>query len=303
MTLARTLTASSAFAAAALAAPAWAQHADFVLFGDPNPAGIAEPPEQRHVAPITSPFYHEDSFITTDLRAWYLYHDFPSAGIPGGVGGGRANAVALQVRVALTDRLQLVAYKDGYADFETGAIKDDGPFDLAAGLKYAVIQDWENDLHVAVGVGYELGIGDDEALQEDDEARIWASIDKGFGKLHTGATINVIIPTDAEDPLGDSTSIFWHARADYYLHELFSPVVELNGYHTVEEGDNAPLTFNGVDVANLGGGQSEDVITIGFGGETRPLDNLAFRFAYEFPLLENEDLFGYRWTLSLKLDF
>ena len=285
-------------AAAGLAASA--QHADFVLFGEPNPEADQVAPERQHVHPVTAGFYHEDSFVTSDIRAWYLYHDFPKSTA---ISGGNVQAYAVQVRVALTDQLQFVAYKDGYANFEAGLLQDDGFLDVAAGLKWNFLQDWENDLHAAVGIGYELGVGDDEVLQEDDELRFWASVDKGFDRLHVGGTVNVLIATESEDALGDSDRLLWHARADYYLCEWFSPVVELNGYHTLDEGDNTPLNFNGVDLLNLGGGQSEDVVTIGLGGEIRPKDNLGLRFAYETPLTDRDDLFGYRWTLSAVLSF
>ena len=209
----------------------------------------------------------------------------------------------MQVRVALTDSIQFLAYKDGYTAFNTGLVPDDGWNDIAAGVKWNFLQDWENDLHAAVGIGYEIGIGDDQALQEDDEIRLWASVDKGIDKLHLGATVNLLLAAGTEDPLGDADRIHWHARADYFLCEQFSPVVELNGYHVFEEGDNAPLNFSGVDVANLGGGKSEDVITIGLGGEFRVIDDLALRVAYESPLTDQDDLFGYRWTFSAVMSF
>jgi hypothetical protein len=282
------------------AAAASAQHADFVLFGESNAAGLAQPAEQKHVHPITSPYFHEDSFVTTDVRAWFLYHDFPSSAP---LSGGNAKVYAVQVRVALTDQLQFVASKDGYIDFNTGLIEDEGWGDVAASIKWNFLQDWDNQLHAAVGLGYETGVGDDEVLQDDDEIRLYGSIDKGFDRLHTGLTVNLTIPTGSEDALGDSTRLFWHARADYFVNEWFSPVVNLNGYHTIDEGDNTPLNVSGVDVANLGGGKSEDVITAGFGAEFRPIDNLGLRAAYEFPLTSNDDLFGYRWTFGAVYSF
>lgn len=34
------------------------------------------------------------------------------------------------------------------------------------------------------------------------------------------------------------------------------------------------------------------------GAELRPADGFGLRIGYESPLTDNEDLFGYRWTLS-----
>lgn len=279
---------------------AMAQHAETVLFGEPSDAGLSVPAERQAVHPLTSPYFHEDSFVTTDLRAWYVRHNFPNNSP---IGGGHATVVAVQARAALTESIQLVAYKDGFVDFNDGAVNDSGMNDIAAGIKWAFLQDWETDTHAALGVGYEIGLGDEEVLQDDDEVRIWGSFNKGFDRLHLGATVNVFFPVGSEDAVGDSDRLSWHLHADYHVHEMFSPVLELNGFQTLSNGDNAPLPFSGVDVANLGGGDGEDVITAGYGFEARPADGLALRLAHESPLTSNEDLYGHRWTLSAVWSF
>ena len=111
------------------------------------------------------------------------------------------------------------------------------------------------------------------------------------------------MPVGSEDALGDSERLSWHLHADYHVNETFSPVVELNGYTTLSEGDNVVVPFSGVDVANLGGGDGEDVITAGLGFEVRSFANGALRVAHETPLTDNEDLFGHRWTASLVWSF
>ncbi len=274
-----------------------AQHTETVFFGEPNAAGLDLPAERQAVHPVTAPYFHEDSFVTTDLRAWYVRHNFP-----GNLNGGHATVLAVQARAALTESIQLVAYKDGFVDFSDGLVNDDGMNDLAAGIKWAFLQDWETDTHAAVGAGYELGIGDEEVLQDDDEVRIWGSFNKGFDRLHVGATLNFFMPVGSEDAFGDSDRLSWHLHADYYVNEFFSPVVELNGYQTLSNG--TPVTpFSGVDVANLGGNEDEDVITAGYGFEVRPADGIALRAAHESPLTDNVDLFGHRWTLSAVWSF
>lgn len=279
---------------------AYGQAAETVLFGEQDREGLALPDERKAVHPVTSPYYNEDSFVTTDIRAWYVRHSFPNNSP---IAGGTATVYAVQARAALTESLQLVAYKDGYVNLDTGLIDDSGWNDLAAGLKWAFLQDWETDTHAAVGVGYELGIGDAEVLQDDDEIRVWASFNKGFERLHLGANVNVTTPVGSEDALGDSDRLSWHLHADYYMNAAFSPVVEVNGYSTLSEGDNVAVPFSGVDVANLGGGDGEDVITAGLGAEFRSPDLGALRIAYELPMTDNEDLFGYRWIASIIFGF
>jgi hypothetical protein len=277
-------------------APVLAQHAGFTLIGDPSQAGKDLPMERRAVAPISAPYYHEDSFVTNDLRAWYVYHSFPNSIA---LAGGDAHVYALQARLAITNQLQLVAYKDGYVDFDSGLIQDSGMNDLAAGLKWNFWQDWDNDFHAAVGVGYQFAFGDPSVLQNDQDLRLWASVNKGFGKFHLGATLNGLFHTGQQDALGSSDRLTWHLHADYFINKFISPVVEFNGYHSINDG-NEVLPFSGADVANLGGGDL--LITIAPGFEVRPLPDkadLGFRVAFETPLSNETDLYGYRWTFSL----
>jgi hypothetical protein len=269
----------------------------FVLFGD-SAAEVA--PEQKVVRPLTAPYFHEDSFITTDLRAWYLEHDFGTDTV-----GGDVTVAALQVRVALTESLQLVAYKDGYTDFSGGGLDGrDGLNDIGAGIKWAFLQDWENQLHAAVGVGYEFGFGDDEVLQDTDEIRLWASVNKGFDALHLGATVNYIIADDQnENAFGNADLVTVHLHADYYLTEWLSPVIEVNGYFVQDVG-SADVGFSGVDAVSISGGEDEDTITGAIGVELRPLEaELGLRLAYEKELSDNVSLFGDRWTFSAVYEF
>lgn len=269
----------------------------FVLFGD----DVEKPaPEQKFVRPLTGPYFHEDAFVTTDLRAWYVQHNFDSDTI-----GGDVTVAALQVRMALTESLQLVAYKDGYTEFDDAAILGDneGFNDIGAGIKWAFIQDWENNFHMAAGIGYEFSLGDEDVLQDTNELRLWLSWAKGFDKLHLGATANLILSEDDNAGFaGNSDMITVHLHADYYLTEWLSPVVELNGYLAQ---DAAPaLPISGVDAGSLPGGEENDTYTIAVGAEVRPFgENLGIRLAYETELTDNVSLFGDRWTLSAVYEF
>ena len=107
------------------------------------------------VHPVTAPYWHEDSFITTDLRPVFAYHHFPGEIL----GGGRGIVAAAQLRVALTKSLQLVAYKDGWMDIDTPGLDDSGWNDIALGLKWAFIQNEPAQFHAALGVAYEAATG------------------------------------------------------------------------------------------------------------------------------------------------
>ncbi len=139
-------------------------------------------------------------------------------------------------------------------------------------------------------------------LQNDDQWRFWLSVNKGFGPLHLGGNVNFYVVDYEHDSLGNADRMTWHIHLDYYLCKHFSPVVEFNGYHVLDEGQ-VVVPFQGVDLANFGGGKNNEVVTVGIGGELRVIDNLALRLAYETPLTKGNDMYGYRWTASAVLSF
>lgn len=286
----------SCLAALVLAAgTASAQQGGFTLFG---PSAPAIKGDNAFVHPVTSPYWHEDSFITSDVRAWYISHRFNDEVAP--LRNGQVTGMAVQVRLALTDSLQFVAYKDGYLDF--GApFSQTGWNDVAAGLKWQWLKLDNEAMYSAIGAGYELPIGDPGVLQNDSEVRLWASFNKGFGKLHLGATANYRISlTDENKDAGNSDVFSWHLHADYRATEIFSPIVEFNGFHITNEGGG--LALNGADVTNLGGG-NDATITGAIGCEIRAGEHTAIRGAYEIPLNSKDDLFGTRFTFSLVYSF
>lgn len=275
-----------------------AQYAKFVLFGESNKDAAAAPVENTFVHPLTSPYHHENSFITSDVRAWFVRHDVPNEVL----GGGDIWTIAAQVRLALTERLQLVAYKDGYMSISTTGVDESGWVDVAAGLKYAIVQDYKENFHWAVGAGYELPVGDPSILQNDDEWRVWTSVDKGWERFHLGGTLNVFVADEKDDEFGNSDRLSWHIHADYFVNEWFSPVLELNGQHILNAGTSG-LPFHGSDVFNLGTGEGDPVITLAPGVEVRPCKNVGVRGAFEFPLTSNEDVWGNRFTFSVVYSF
>jgi hypothetical protein len=287
----------AALAAAVCSTSALGQQASWTLFGSPSEGAQAVTPEQTFVHPVTAPYFHEDSFVSTDVRAWFVYHRVPDSVL----GGGDAKVYAAQVRVALTNRLQLVAYKDGYTDLDTGALKDDGWNDVGAGLKWNFLQDYDHQFFLAIGAGYEFPVGDPSVLQNNGDTRLWVSANKGFGRLHLGATFNTFFANDtSRGKLGESNTLSYHLHADYFVTDWFSPVLEFNGFHTWDKGNQA-LPFSGADVTTFGGG--DDVAWVGLGAEIRPLDRVAFRAAYEIPVTNGTDLFDWRVTVSAVYSF
>lgn len=263
---------------------------------------------RKHVHPITAHHYSEDALITTDLRFTYANHQFPSAVAFGG--GGAYRGYDLQGRYAVNERFQVFFNKFGFADV-TNYANNSNPHaadlvDLGIGVKYALIQDFADAHHFAIGAGYEFGIGQEDILAGDDELRLFAAWTKGLDKLNISASANLLLATAGEDLTpeasntgGDSDRLSAHLHLDYRLDEIFSPVVELNYYRTLSDSDNIVTPASGIDLGNFGGNEDEDVLSAAFGGEFRYRPDLAVRLAYETPLTDNDDLFGYRWTASV----
>lgn len=271
----------------------------FMLFGDKN---VLPEGDQQFVMPITSPFYNENSLVTTDVRLVFAHHRFNDDSILGD--DAWANVVGVQARLAFTETLQLVAFKDGYIDLEGDVVDTEGFNDIGAGLKWQFWRDVESNFYAAAGAGYEFSFGQARALQDDSEARVWLSVDKGFGKLHFGGTLNGRFSTSDDDrDNGNSNVLTWHLRADYRLTEKFSPVIEINGYHIINDSDTG-VPLNGADVLNFGATDADPTISGGVGVEYRFTPTVAVRGAFEAPLSDNdESLFGTRYTFSVVISF
>jgi len=249
------------------------------------------------VHPLTAPYFDEDAFVTTDLRAWYAHQTLNNSLL----GSGHATVAAVQARVAILKNLQFVAYKDGWVDINTPGLRKNGWNNLAAGLKYAFVQDTKDRFFAAVGAGYEFASGSRNVLQDYDELRFWTSLNKGFGRLNLGAAFNYFVPLHNGDPLlGTSQHLSWHLHADYAVCSWFSPVFEVNGYHVIDSHDSVPISA--ADISNFDGNTNEPVITAAVGAEFRPVSHLAVRGAWEKPL-NDAKLFGERVTLSAVVSF
>jgi len=113
------------------------------------------------VMPMSMPYLFEDPFITTGVNVVGIWHDYPT-GRKSVFQGGDAWVTAVQARVAITDRLAFIATKDGYAwhrpDNEL-LRNDQGFFDIAAGFKYALIDDRENNFILTPSLRIDIPVG------------------------------------------------------------------------------------------------------------------------------------------------
>ncbi|MDR3635380.1 MAG: hypothetical protein P4L84_16365 [Isosphaeraceae bacterium] len=110
------------------------------------------------VGPMTDPIQAKDARSLTEARFVFL-NNWAVPGTPV-IGKGTYQVYALQLRLALTDRLQIFADKDGIVRFSPNPGKSvTGLANLAAGAKYVIVRDVENQFLFTGAVQYEPPTG------------------------------------------------------------------------------------------------------------------------------------------------
>jgi hypothetical protein len=275
--------------------------------------------------PIVQPYLFEDPFITTGAYPYYLWHEFPDDSI---FQGGHADAFALQLRVALTDRLAFIATKDGRMRLDPDLVlldDSEGWMNLAGGFKYALIQRPEDQFILSAALRAEAPTGSDAVFAGGSEVIVLPSVSAAWGleDLHLIGGLGGQIPTDSNEY---STSGFYHLYVDYAVASWFQPFVQISGMHWFDGGDGhrrvelangAVVTidqathavgvghFEGADVLNLGskGVEGQDLVTAAIGTHIPLGKHLAFSVAYERPITERKGIFEQRLTTALRIEF
>lgn len=261
--------------------------------------------EDRYVPPLSNPIYNETPYITTEASLWYLHQVIPEKSI---TQGGHINFGAAQLRLALTDRLGLIATKDGYADihFGSGLEDTDGFANIALGLKYAIWQDPENDAIITVGARYEIPVGNIDtsgvSLQGHGKglADLFVSAAKSFGDLGVEANLGTNIAARRKD---NASQFHYSLHVDYAVTEKFFPIIEINGFTPIKEGSRVALNLEGYDALNLGSSGTGTVATVAEGFRYRFTKNIQAGVCYEQRITSRKDLFDNRVTANLLFRF
>lgn len=268
---------------------------DGFIYGDPH---FRDTPR-----PIGSPLYFEDPFINSDVRAGFIWHKFPNNG---GLRGGQLTVYTLQLRLALTERLQFMATTDGYSHLESPILDDDSGWnDLAFGLKYALYVDHENDFLLSTGLRWRLSNGHANTLNGGvDELNPFISAYKGVGKWNFMAHVGGRIAMDEHK---GNHILSWDMHVDYELMENFFPLLEVHGLHYLSNGDNLPLDIGGGDYANIGSNNVAGTAAYwgSLGFRWNIVDHISWGTAWDFPLQnpDNNDIFEQRVTTDVIFTF
>ena len=255
------------------------------------------------VSPVANPIFFESPQITTEVRPIYMYHnlndDFVTA-------GGNVEVFALQLRYALTDRLAIIATKDGYIALRPNAVLPHsyGWADLAAGVKYALIDDAKAQFMLTPGVKIEIPTGNERVFQGhgSGEWDLFVSAVKGWGRAHAMASVGVRIPNDFSE---NTSQAHYSLQLDYYTCRWFVPFVSFNGYTVLSEGDGLALGSEGYDLINFGtsNAKGNTQVVLGAGLRSRVLKNLDLGFAYEFGVTDSTGIFADRFTADAIIHF
>jgi hypothetical protein len=257
--------------------------------------------------PITNLDFHHP-FIWNEIRPVYAYHWLPDHGL---LDGGSLKVYACQINVALTDKLGITAYKDGYVHLDSNALPGDRGFaDLAGGLKYKVYENLDAMYVATLGVGYEdYHMGDAEVLEGQGHGIFdpFVSVAKEWCGFHWIATVGAKLPRHSYE---DNRAIHWHLHTDFEAFKDVNAVFELNGMHYMESarrnaGLGVPLGIEGFDYTNLGseGVDGNDVITWGVGFRWKLDKDISVGAAFERPLSDHKDVFQQRVTLDVTYRF
>jgi hypothetical protein len=274
-------------------------------------------------APIGMPYLFEEPFVNTGASVWVLWHDLPESSV---FEGGEVRAIAAQLRLALTERLALIATKDGWIELRPDLDlldTENGYGDLGLGIKYALIEDPERGFILTPSLRYEITQGSRDVYQGNGEGMWTPALSAGLrlGPTNLTAGFGATFPLDGD---AESSLAFYGLQLAWPTGGRLTPFFGIHGLHYLDAGDGSTTLrtalgslpvetvqnvlrtgrFEAHDVANLGssGVEGHDVISGSVGFRLKLGERLDLGFAYERPLTRRRDLLKQRATLNLLIE-
>ncbi len=247
--------------------------------------------------------FFEDPRTLTEARGIFFHHQTPDNVGTLGAPGGQVQLYALQLRAALTERLSVIAVKDGYivTDINAGPLDDlldDGWASVTAGLKYNLLRDPEAGSLLSAGLTYEIPIGSQRALQDIGDGEFYVFLTGGQrlwdGMAHYLTSVGYRFPVDNNV---QTSAINWSNHLDVKLTDRFYAFTEFSWWHwTSSASAGLPLGVAGQDAFNLFSTNvtGNDLLTQNVGLKFKPSSQCEMGIAYQFPLTSFEDIIDYR---------
>lgn len=257
------------------------------------------------IGPISNPVLSKDPRALTEARLLFV-----ADWIPGDnpLGGGDFQAYGLQLRLALTDRLSFIADKDGFASIHAHNLPSQTGFlNIAAGFKYALVRDVENQFLVTAGFMFEPQTGESKVFQGQGTGvwTVFLSSGKEFAEnYHILGNVGYEFPSD---PNQNSSFFYTQLHLDRRVAGWLYPLVELNWLHYTQGGDHGlPAALGeGDGLLNLGtsGVAGNDLVTLAAGFKAHLGLHADAGVAYEIPISNREDLLSSRLLFELILRY
>jgi hypothetical protein len=266
------------------------------------------------ITPVANPIYFEDPRITSEVRPIFIQHWLPeTVDVYGGKAplGGDVRVYALQLRYAITERLALIATKDGYIEFQPDHTlpRGYGWADLAAGFKYTLVDNAEQQLLITPGFTITLPTGEHDVMQGDGsgEWNLFVSAAKGWDDFHVMGNLGFRIPNNWNE---QTAQAHYSLQLDYRTCNYFIPFVCLNGYTVLSDGEDkllgvVELDTEMYDLINFGSTQAAGTtqLTLGGGFRSHLTPKLDLGLAYEAAVVSPKGIFDERITVDMILRF
>ena len=255
------------------------------------------------VMPVSNPVWSIDPRSLTYVRGVFINQMIDSQTPV--LGAGDLQVYALQLGIALNERLSFIAIKDGYNTLQTRGVGNSrGWADLGLGIKYVLIRDVENQFLLSGGLVYETTNGSTRVFQGNGDG-VWTpyvSVGKQIGCGHLIASSGFHLPANTAE---ESTSFYYSFHYDHPVTDKLSAIAELNGIVYTKSGQALPLSIEGGDWINLGSSSvaGNNVVTTAFGANYRLNSCLSVAGVWEFPISNRKDLLDSRTTVTLTLQF
>lgn len=260
------------------------------------------------ISPMINPIFFEDPRTLTEIRPIFMHHRLPDSVGTLGIPGGSLQVYAAQIRVALTERLSLIAVKDGYivTQMDGGpldSLLNDGWAAVTAGLKYNLYRNTNTGTLLSTGFTYEIPMGSRRSLQDVADGEFHTFVSGGQrlfdGNAHLLSTFGWRQPVDTGAQV---TAVHWSNHADVRLTSWLYAVTEVAWWHWTDSAeDGIDVGFAGQDLLDFGASDVEgnDLVSQSVGFRIKPAANLELGAIYEFPLSTKKDILQDRWTFDM----
>lgn len=279
------------------------------LTGVSLPVAAADDWAAKAPAPVANPVFFEEPFIRSEIRPLFIYQNLGKQLPVGGAYvpvGGSVQVYAMEVRWAVSDRLAIIATKDGWVDFKPDATltKASGWADISLGLKYALIDERANEFILTPGIELELPTGNRDVFQGNGQGEwdIFLAAAKGWGDFTLMGNVGARVPNNMTR---DTAQLHYSAQFAHHTHKHFLPFIAANAFTVLNAGNQLPLTVEGFDLINFGSSRAAGATqaTLAGGFRSKLHDRVELGFAYERSVTNPRGVLDDRFTVDFVLRF